>query len=76
MEWIVATDQPFDTVDSSEFRTLLSYTHHPTPDIFIPHRDAIKRRVMKMGAEGIEEIKRMFSVCLLILWSLPNLTDF
>ncbi|KAJ6559622.1 hypothetical protein B0H19DRAFT_905208, partial [Mycena capillaripes] len=27
-EWIVATDQPFDTVEQPEFRRLLQYTHH------------------------------------------------
>lgn len=58
----MATDQPFDTVDSEEFRSLLSYAHHPAPSISIPQRDAVKRRIMKMGTDGIAEMKQMFSV--------------
>ena len=61
-KWIVATDQPFSTVDEPEFRDLLMYTHHPSPNLHIPHRDAIKRRIMKMGEDTIEATKEMFKV--------------
>ena len=62
-EWIVACDQPFDEVDKSEFRAMLNYAHHPSPNIKIPHRDAIKRRVMRMGEDNTESTRKMFKVC-------------
>ncbi|KAN0131304.1 Ribonuclease H-like domain containing protein [Lactarius tabidus] len=37
-KWVVATDQPFDTVDQPEFRDLMTYAHHPLPSLKIPHR--------------------------------------
>jgi hypothetical protein len=61
-EWIVACDQPFDEVDKPEFRAMLTYAHHPSPTLKIPHRDAIKRRIMRMGEDSIEDTKRMFEV--------------
>ena len=61
-KWIVATDQPFSTVDEPEFHDLLMYTHHPSPNLHIPHRDAIKWRIMKMGEDTIEATKEMFKV--------------
>lgn len=49
-KWIVASDQPlFNMVDEPDFPDLLNYTHHLSPDLKIPHRDAVKRRIMKMG---------------------------
>jgi len=62
-KWIVATDQPFYTVDEPEFRKLLAYTHHPSPELKIPHRNAVRRRVMKMGGDCIEATKKLFEVC-------------
>jgi hypothetical protein len=62
-KWIVATDQPFYTVEEPEFRDLLMYTHHPSPKLKIPHRDTVKRRIIKMGAASIEATKQMFQVC-------------
>jgi hypothetical protein len=64
--WIIATDQPFYTVDEPEFRELLKYTHHPSPTLKIPHRDAVKRRIMKMGDDTIQATREMFSVCQLL----------
>jgi hypothetical protein len=61
-KWIVATDQPFYTVDEPEFRGLLTYIHHPSPNLKIPHRNAVRRRIMKMGACMIEDTKQMFTV--------------
>lgn len=61
-KWVVATDQPFYTVEEPEFRDLLMYTHHPSPKLKIPHRDAVKSRIMKMGAASIEATKHMFQV--------------
>jgi hypothetical protein len=62
-KWIVATDQPFYTVEDPEFRDLLTYVHHPSPNLKIPHRNAIKTRIMKMGYDTLDATKRMFSVC-------------
>jgi len=62
MRWIIATDQPFDTVDYPEFRNLMLYVHHPAPTIHIPGRRAIQRQAMKMGDDGIEVTKKMFAV--------------
>jgi hypothetical protein len=54
--WIVATDQPFYAVDDPEFRKFITYAHHPA-SLKVPHRDAIKRRVMNMGEDTRNEIK-------------------
>ena len=60
--WIVATNQPFSIVDDVELRELLIYTHHPSPSLKIPQRDAIKRRIMKMGEDAITATRHMFVV--------------
>lgn len=62
-KWIVATDQPFHTVDGAEFRKLLGYAHHPSPELKIPHRNAVKRRIMRMGQDVIDATKESFAVC-------------
>lgn len=62
-EWIVLTDQPFDLVDSAEFREFVTYVHHPSPELKIPHRDAMKRRIIKLGEDTIRSTKQMFTVC-------------
>lgn len=64
-KWIVATDQPFYTVDDPEFRDFVMYTHHPAT-LHIPHRNTIKTRVMKMGDDTRNIVKHMFRVCFLI----------
>ena len=53
VEWIISTNQPFDLVDNTAFRDLVTYVHHPAPDLKIPHRDAITRRIMKLGEDTI-----------------------
>jgi hypothetical protein len=62
-KWIVATNQPFYTVDEPEFHELLAYTHHPLPELKIPHHDAVRRKVIKMREDSIEATKEMFAVC-------------
>ena len=62
MEWIVACDQPFDEVDKPEFQAMLNYAHHLSPNIKIPHRDAIKCCIMRMGEDNIELTRKMFKV--------------
>jgi len=62
-KWIVATDQPFHTVDNPEFRELLTCAHHPLPELKIPHQNVVKRHIMKMGEDTIEATKESFAVC-------------
>jgi hypothetical protein len=62
VKWIVVTDQLFYTVDDPEFHDLLMYMHHPSPNLQIPHQDAIKRWIMKMGEDTVEATKQMFHV--------------
>ena len=62
-KWIIATDQPFYTVDEPKFRKLLAYAHHRSPELKIPHRNAVKNQVMKMGEDTIDATKELFAVC-------------
>ncbi|KAF8237017.1 hypothetical protein L208DRAFT_1249491, partial [Tricholoma matsutake] len=39
VKWIVAMDQPFYTVDEPKFHDSMMYTHHPSPNLKIPHHD-------------------------------------
>lgn len=55
---MVTCDQPFEEVDRIEFRHLLEYTHL-RQSLHIPHRHAMKHRVMKMGEETVEDVKKM-----------------
>lgn len=59
-EWTVACDQPFEEVDRPEFRKLLEYTHH-RPSLHIPHRKSIRTRIMKMGEDTMEGVKKMIA---------------
>ena len=62
-EWIVLIDQPFDLVNNTAFHKLVTYVHHPAPELKIPHCDAMKRRIMKLGEDTIRSTKGMFAVC-------------
>lgn len=67
LEWMVTDDQAFDVTESPEFQRLLQYTHHPTStlsstDLQIPGRMTIKRRIMKLGEETTEGIRKFFTV--------------
>jgi hypothetical protein len=59
-EWMVTCDQPFEEVDRLEFCCLLEYTHL-RPSLHIPHRHSIKRCVMKMREDTIEDVKKMIA---------------
>lgn len=61
VEWIIACDQPFEEVERPQLRRLLEYTHHSIKPLHVPHRTTIKTRIMKMGEDKVEDIKRMFS---------------
>ena len=52
-EWIFLTNQPFNLVDNTAFCELVTYVHHPAPKLKIPHCDAMKRRIMKLGEDTI-----------------------
>ena len=58
---MVACDQSFDAVDQPEFRSLLEYTHL-RPSLHIPHRGAVRTRIMKMGEDTFESVKKMIAV--------------
>jgi hypothetical protein len=76
VEWIVACDQPFDEVEKPEFREMLTYAHHPSPTLKIPHRDSIKRRIMAMGQDTIESTKAMFKVFSSFLFEIKFVTKY
>ena len=57
-EWVVVCDQPFDEVDEPAFRRLLEYTHFRS-SLDIPHHHTVKRRIMTMGEDTVEAIKKM-----------------
>jgi hypothetical protein len=58
-EWQAACDQPFDEVDKPEFRRMIEYLH---PGVHIPHHDATRRHIMKLGEETIKGTKEMIEV--------------
>jgi hypothetical protein len=62
MEWVIACDQPFEEVERPEFITMMNYTYHTGTPLKIPKRDGIKRRLIKMGDDTIEDVRKMFSV--------------
>ena len=49
-------------MDHPEFHDMLTYAHHLAINLKIPHRDAIRRRIMKMGEDSVEAMKEMFAV--------------
>jgi hypothetical protein len=61
-EWVVACDQPFEEVDRPEFRRLLEYIHMGSKALDIPHRNALKDRIMKMGKSTTEGIQKLIKV--------------
>ena len=61
-EWVVACDQPFEEVERPEFRRLLEYTHMGSKPLSIPHRTALKDRIVKMGKTTVEGIQKLVKV--------------
>lgn len=41
---------------------MMTYAHHRAPDLHIPHRDAVKRRILRMSKETIGSTKQFFAV--------------
>ena len=58
---MVVCDQPFDKVDDPTFRRLLEYTHFHS-SLNNPHHHSMKRRIMKMGEDTVQGIKKMIQV--------------
>ena len=61
-EWVVACDQPFEEVERPELRRLLEYTHMGSKPLNIPHRTALKDRIMKMGKSTVAGIQKLVEV--------------
>ena len=61
-EWVVACNQPFEEVERPEFRCLLEYMHMGSTPLSIPHRTALKDRVMKMGKSTVKDIQKLIKV--------------
>ena len=63
MEWVIACDQPFEEVQRPEFIAMMNYMHHVVgTGLKIPKRNGIKRRLMKMGDDTIDDVRKMFLV--------------
>ena len=62
MEWVIACDQPFEEVEKPEFIAMMNYTHHTGASVKIPKRNGIKLRLIKMGDQTIEDVRKMFLV--------------
>lgn len=61
IEWMIACDQPFDEVEKPEFLAAMSYGRS-TSKLTLPKRDGVRRRVMKLGDDTLQEMKAMFAV--------------
>jgi hypothetical protein len=62
MKWVIACDQPFEEVERPEFIAMMNYTNHTGASLKIPGRNGIKRRLIKMGDDTIEDIRKVFTV--------------
>jgi len=59
---IVACDQPFDEVEKPEFISMMEYGRDLNM-FSLPKRLGVRRQVMKLGEETIQETKDLFAVC-------------
>jgi hypothetical protein len=57
-------------VEKPEFAKMMNYVHHRSEPLKIPKREAIKRRVMKMGEETVEGVREMFSVAISLTYNI------
>lgn len=62
---MITCDQPFEEVEHPEFKALLNYVHNRGTQLNIPSSTTVHRRVMKLGKDTWEDLKKMISVCLL-----------
>jgi len=68
IEWVVACDQPFDEVEKPEFISMMEYGRDPNT-FSLPKRLGVRRRVMKLGEETIQETKNLFAVHPFLIYS-------
>lgn len=62
-KWVAACDQPFIAVNKLEFREMLQYAHHHSPNpLKIPGDDAVKLCITKMSTAMVEGLKKIFAV--------------
>jgi hypothetical protein len=62
VEWIAATDQPFDTTETPEFRALIEYVYHVKTPIPIPGRFVVQSWIMKMGEDTMGKLQKLITV--------------
>ena len=60
--WVAATDQPFNTMESPEFCELLQYLYQKKTNLHIPSRHSVCNQIMKMGDTKVVKLKQMFTV--------------
>ena len=58
---MITCNQPFDEVEKPEFIAAMSYGRS-TSKFTLPKRDSVRRWVMKLGDETVQEIGAMFVV--------------
>jgi hypothetical protein len=57
-------------VEKPEFTKMMNYVHHCSEPLKIPKREAIRRRVMKMGEEKVEGVCEMFLVTISLTYNI------
>lgn len=63
-KWVAACDQPFTAVADPEFQDLLRYVHLHTGRVLrIPAANTIQRRILALGDEVEEKLKKQLAVC-------------
>ena len=63
IRWIVTSDQPFNEVENPELVNLLKYVNWSLSSFKIPSRFTVKHHVASIGAEGVQQMKELFLVC-------------
>jgi hypothetical protein len=69
---MVACDQPFTEVENPEFIAAMGYGR-TSSKFTVPKKDGVRRRVMKLGEEVVEETKAMFLVRFSLILTCPFL---
>ncbi|KAJ7794704.1 hypothetical protein B0H14DRAFT_3159008 [Mycena olivaceomarginata] len=70
--WVATCDQPFSAVDDEEFRELLKYNPPPCQKsrLKIPHAQAIRTRIDKMGEEMIAALAEISRHVIIQSWTI------
>lgn len=67
-EWVAADDIPFAEIEKPYFRALMQYASR-SADLKIPSPDGIRRRVLKMGDDSVDNLKQLIKVCMYASYS-------